>query len=145
MKTGSYIQFNTADYPQQYSDLMQKLAQNLNNNLETLYNALNNQLTFSDNLSSGIQTITVTVDATGTPTSGATFQIGTTTTNNNVNTTKLSGLIVINAINQASSNTYPTTQPFISFTQSGNTINIQNISGLQASQSYQLNVITVTS
>jgi len=114
MNIGNYILVNTSDYPSQYKDLMDKLALSLNTNIENIYNALNKQITFTDNLSSGIQIITITVDSNGSPTSGASFQIGTNNTqNNNINTTKLSGLLVIKALNQTSSNIYPTTNPLL--------------------------------
>jgi hypothetical protein len=45
-------------------------------------------------------------------------------------TTKLYGIICINALNQSGDSTYPTAMPFISWSQNGSTITIKNISGI---------------
>lgn len=131
-----YRRIFTTDYDKQYQNLVDKLSVSINQGFDALYNALNDNLTLSDNTTSTVKTITVTVDANGTPTNNAQFNLNT--------ATKIIGTMVVSATNNANSKVYPTSQPFVSFSQNGATITINNISGLQAGNSYSLTIVTFT-
>lgn len=122
------------NFPSKYRDLVDSFY-SLNNALEQIVNALNNnQITVSDNMNQQYKTITVTVGATGIPLQPVTFQ--------STLTTKTVGIIVVSAQNVTNTNTYPTTAPFISFTDNSGTVTINNVLGLQANQQYSLTLLT---
>lgn len=133
MRLPSFKRLFSTDFKKDYKDLIDQLSLSLNNGIDILYTALNNNLTFRDNFSATVKDITVTVDANGKPTSGGSFQL-----NSNA---KIDGILILSAINQTNSAVYPNSGVFISGAQSGNTYNINNVTGLQAGQSYTLRVI----
>lgn len=133
MKLPSFRRLFTSDYPKEFKKLIDILSVSLNNGIEVLYEALNNQVTLRDNVSCTVKDITLTVDSNGRPTQGGAFVLD---TNN-----KVDGVTVLSAANQTNTAVYPTSQPFITGTQNNTTYTINNISGLQANQSYTLRVV----
>jgi hypothetical protein len=103
--------------------------------MDTLYQTLNNGLTFADNIKSTINTFQVKVDSTGKPT--------TTVTITKSNTSNIIGLIVVKAVNLTNSNSYVTNAPFVSYTETTNTLVINNITGLIAGNSYNITVLGI--
>jgi hypothetical protein len=99
---------------------------------------LNQDLSFTDNFNAITKTITLTVNASGTP--STTITIPTTTLGSAV-----SGILLINAVNQTNSAVYPTSAPFVSFTATSSAITITNITGLQANNSYNLTIVILGS
>lgn len=112
--------------------MIDTLSVSLNNGIEVLYNALNGQITLRDNISGTVKDVVVSVDSSGTPLQSAAFTLNT--------TNKIDAIVVGIAQNQTNSNVYPTSQPFISGSQSGTTFTISNITGLQPNQQYLLRV-----
>lgn len=123
------------DFPQEDRNTISKLAVVINHFMENVYNVLDKNVDF-DNLNQELVDLTITVDASGVPTK----------------TTKLStakirnpqGILVIRAINKTNRSNYPTSAPFVSYTPlGGNLQKINNISGLQADEEYQLRLLVI--
>ena len=131
----SFKLINSQDYPSQYQSLISTLAQNLNNQIQVLYNAFNNGLTFTNNMESTIKTFAVTVNATGTPSSSIFITKDQTDT--------ILGLIVVKAVNSTSSTVYPSGGVFVSYTETSTAIIITNVTGLQANQQYNVTILTI--
>lgn len=129
----SFRRLFSSDFPNQFKALIDTLGVSLNNGIEVLYQALNNGLTLEDNINCTIKPITLTVDATGKPTQNSAILLNT--------TNKVDGCVVLNALNQTNSATFPSGGVFISWSQSGSQLNLNNITGLQANQSYTLTVV----
>jgi hypothetical protein len=123
----------TEDFQKDDQALVSKLAFTLNSFFEQTANALNKNLTIEDNLNMEVKSVTITVDASGIPTTAAAFQTAL--------KTKVRGATVIAARNQTSATTYPTSAPFLTFEQNDGIITIQHIAGLQASNSYSLTIL----
>lgn len=133
MKLPSFRRIFQNDYPAQFKQLIEILSVSLNNGIEVLYQALNNGLTLEDNILGTVATVTAVVDATGTPSKGNRFTL------NSAN--KVDGVVVLSAINQTNSGTFPSGAVFISGNQTGTTFNITNITGLQAGQTYAIKLV----
>lgn len=133
MKLPSFRRLFSSDYPKQFQSLIDILSVSLNNGIDVLYNALNNNLSLRDNINATVRDITVTVDANGNPNTSSAFTLNT--------SNKVDGVIVISAINQVDSRVYPTSGVFISGAQSGKVYNINNIAGLQANQQYIIRAV----
>jgi hypothetical protein len=133
MKLPSFIRLSYSDFPSQFQTLVDQLSYTINNGFDGLYQALSNGLTLRDNLAATIKDVTISVDATGKPQSTAAFTVA--------NTTTIEGTQVIRAINGSNNNLYPTGGIFISYTQTGNKISIDNVAGLPASTSFTLRVV----
>ena len=133
MKLPSFKRLFKGDFKPDDQELVDKLSYTINSGLETLYDALNRRLTLDDNFNSSRHTISVTVDSNGKPIQSTSF----TTSVNGV----ISGIMVIKAINSTSytpSPTYPTSTPFISYTQNNQQVTITNIKGLTSGIAWTL-------
>lgn len=87
-----------------------------------------------DNIACVVKDVTVSVDASGFPLVPTGIALG------SLIQTAI-GASVILALNQTNSNVYATAQPFITFTQNGNTFEIDHIAGLPANNSFLLRVV----
>lgn len=134
-KLPSWKRIIEQDYPQKYQDLIQQLAVPLNYGIEVLYSLLNGKLTFKDNIASTIKELDVQVDSSGKPL--------TTTTIKKTSSDRIEGIIVVRAQNLTNSTSYPNAGIFISYTETTDSIIINNITGLQANNFYRINVIAL--
>ena len=121
------------DFKKDQQDLVGKIASILNPFMDSITNALTNQLTFEDNLNAQVTTITVSVDGNGIPTSPLSVKYNLTST-----ATKL---WVVSSQNTTNSNSYLTGAPFLEWSNNGTQININHITGLTAGNSYQLTLV----
>lgn len=133
MKLPSFKRLFSSDFPAQYKQLIDTLSSSLNTGIDLLYQALNNGLTLRDNISATVKDITLTVDANGTPTQNSSIKLN--------NSNKVDGVMVISALNQTSSTTYPSGAVGVSFNQASTTLNILNVKGIQPGQSYTLRIV----
>jgi len=132
-KLQAFKRIISEDYPSQYRSLVGQLAYSINSLADDVLNALNKNISVKDNTNLSQKTISVTVDANGVPTTSTSVSTGL--------ASACVGIQVINAVNQTDSNAIPTSAPFISFTNTTDGIKINKISGLQATNNYNLTVI----
>jgi hypothetical protein len=133
MKIPAFRRIIVEDYKSEQRDFISKLAVSINSFMDTMNIALNGNLTITDNFAAVQKKITVTVNSEGTPTSGGTVSTGL--------TTLCAGTRVIFAVNNTVPSNYPSSCPFISFTNGNGTIIMNHISGLKANNSYTLTII----
>lgn len=108
----------------------------MNYGIETLYQALNNNLTFQDNFSSTVATVSVSVDSNGNPTSPVSFKL-----TNNQNTVK--GVIVINTVNLDNPTSYPPGAVGVSFSFTTQSVILNNIKGLNPGTNYNITLLAI--
>lgn len=135
MRLGSLKRIISNDYEVDNQPLVEQLGGIINDNTEQLYFAVSGRLTIDENFLATVKDIEVTVGPTGIPTNRTSMLL------NNTNTVK--GTLVISAVNKTSNTTFPTSSPFISFTQSGTTLFIDNVTGLQANNRYLLRIVAL--
>lgn len=136
MRLPSFRRIFKQDYEEEYHSLVDRLSVSLNYGIEVLYDALNNNLTFQDNFNSSINTVTVNLNADGTPKNRTTYTL-------NRSNLQASGTMVVRANNLTNSTVYPTGGIFITFQQVSPTeIQIDHVSGLPADNNYQLRIVT---
>lgn len=119
------------DYDAKYRELVEKLSSSINPFMDEVYRQINGNINF-ENLNRQIVTIDVRINASSQVLSEP--QIRTSLRS------RLAGTSVISAQNLVNSNTYPTSQPFISYVLKENIMTITNISGLQANSQYRLTI-----
>lgn len=136
MKLPNYKRLNIVDFSEEEQALVEKLANSLNIGIDSVYIALANRLTFSENMSGTQKTFQVSVDSQGIPLTPISFKLN---TNSNV-PVRIIGATVIAARSLVNSSIYPTATPFLSFTQSGNNVNINHIAGLPINSLFELTV-----
>lgn len=129
MKLSTVKRLRTEDFEQDNYLLISKLSEILNPFFEQIVSGLNKNIDF-DNLNQELLNVTVKVDATGKPT--------TTTQYKTSLKTRVKGLTCIRAYNDKS---YPTTAPFVSFTQSNDLLTIQHVTGLPSNTEFILTLI----
>lgn len=116
------------DFPEEYQELIDKLAFSLNPFLEQLSNAFNKNIN-NDNLSR--ETVSITVEnSSGNLKSPVQFKFNL--------KSRILGLNIIKAENLTNSNTYPTNAPFISWTINENIITVKKVTGIQDNNKYRL-------
>lgn len=125
---------NVSSFPDDSQEAMSVLAEIYNPLIDSLDTILNGNIDF-DNLNQVRFQIDVVVDTSGIPLSGNKVNLGSTKA-------QPSGMQVIRAQNLTNTSTYPTAQPFVSYTPVGNgLVNLNNITGLQANNKYRLTII----
>lgn len=129
----SFKRIIVEDFEEKYKDLISKLGYSVNSFADDVLNALNKNISVSDNLNINKKTIIITVDPTGKPVSNPKI-----TTGLNAICT---GISVIRAVNNTNSTITPTQCPFITFSDDGGQLTIQKITGLTPNQQYSLNII----
>ena len=134
-KLPSFRRIRTEDYAPDYKDLVEKLSVSLNNGIEVLYDALNNKITFQDNVASTVKDAQFSVDAAGIPTATTTFAI--------TAGSRALGLLVVDVRGVNNPSAFPTSGVTASWTQSNNNIIINHITGLQANQVYNVRFIAI--
>lgn len=136
MKLPSFRRIITQDFQQEDRQLVEQIGSNINDGFQVLYQALTKRLTFADNIASTVRTVDVRVDSNGNPTQSTSFKL-------DVPNTPVLGVLVLSVQNLTNSAVYPTGMPFISFTQNGDAIYINNITNLQAGSQYRLIVLAI--
>lgn len=136
MKLSSYRRIITQDYGKDDQELIEQLGSTVNDSFNSLYSALNKRLNFTDNIASTLKQIVITVDSNGNLQQSSQFT-------SDVPNTPVIGVICIRAVNITNPGTYATAQPFVSFSQNGNTIIINNIKGLQPNQQWRLTIVAI--
>lgn len=132
-KLATYKRLTTSDFEEKDQALIEQLAFPVNDGFNELYFAMNGKVDLRNNIYCTVKDIDLKVKADGSPLNTSSFSLD--------KDGKVSGCHVIYAANQDNSATYPISHPFISFTQNGKTVTINNISGLQANQRYILRVV----
>lgn len=134
MRLPSSKRITKTDYDKKYQDLIDTLSYTINYQLESLFEALNNGSSLTDNLKCTSKSVTLQVDATGRPLSTTSFSLDV--------PGRIAGIECIRATNSTNSGVYPTSAPFVSFNQpNNNIITITNVTGLQAGNTYVLRLI----
>ncbi len=133
MKINNINQIRSEDYDSDYNDLVDQLAETLNPFMQEVFELADGRIDF-ENRVENIKTIQITVDDNGTPVLND--KIATENTNG------VRGIQVVSAFNLTNATIYPTSQPFISYTiLAGGFVRVNNITGLQANNKYQLNLV----
>lgn len=134
MNLSNFKRIIVEDLPKESQELGNKLAYILNPTLEQLEQAFNKNIGI-DNLNQQVKSIDVTVGGTGAPTNTTQFK--------SELKSQAKGIICIRAQNRTNGNLVPTSTPFISFSENEGLITITNISGLQASNKYDLTLLAI--
>jgi hypothetical protein len=137
MKLPNFKRLNIVDFTEEQQALVEKLADSLNIGIDSVYLALANRLTFTDNFSATQKSFQVTVNSLGIPVAPIGFRLN---TNSNV-TPRITGSQVIVANNLTNPLVFPTATPFLSYTQNGTSVNINHIAGLPAGYNFELTVV----
>ena len=134
MKLKSYRRLNTQDYQDEDKKLVEQISSPINNAFNELYFTLNGRVSLRDNLFCTVKDVDITVDSNGTPRITTSFTL-------DKESSQVIGVNVLAAFNQTNSAIYPTSAPWISWAQNGNSVIVNNITGLQAGQRYLVRVI----
>lgn len=131
MKLTNVKRIVAEDFDEEDRDLVSKLGGLVNDVFEQLVQGLNKNINVKDNMNEDIFNVIVYVDSNGTPVIPAQFKY--------ILKGNCLGVSVINAVNLDNPAIYPTSAPFVSFSQtSGTLVTITNVKGLQASTRYRL-------
>lgn len=136
MRLPGYKRINRKDYNQEDQQLIDRLSGTINDAFDSLFDALNNRLTFRDNFLSTVSEFSVTVDTNGIPTGTTSFKLSR-------SSQKVEGVLVINATNVTVPSLPPVGAVFISYTVNSDNIVINKITGLSEGNTYRIKVLAI--
>lgn len=119
------------DFPEEYHELIDRLAFSLNPFMRQVVNAFAGQIDFN-NLAQSLVQFEVTVDSDGVPITPVQIKISP--------DKKILGTYVINITNITDS-TFPTGSPFISYSTNRSILNVSHITGLSANKRYSISAL----
>ena len=131
----SYSRIITNDFDAEDQPLVESLGGTINESFNSLYSALSNRLTFEENFLCTVREVEVTLGANGVPLNRTSFVLS--------NDLPVKGTIVLSTTNRTSPTVFPTSAPFVSFTQNGNLLFIDHVTGLQANNRYTIRVLAL--
>lgn len=132
-KLNSYKRITSGDYEADDQKLVEQLSLPINSAFADLFFALSSRLTFEDNFFCTVKDVEITADSSGNPTNRTSLSLS--------NTNPVKGVLVISAVNRTNPTGYVTNTPFVSFTQDGQTLYINNITGLIVNNRYNITLI----
>lgn len=137
MKLGSFRRIYKQDFPQDQQNLAEQLGTTMNDAFDQLFDALNNNISFKDNMQCTIAEFTVTVDSGGVPKQTTSIKL-------NSKQTSVEGVFVIGAVGANDPTILPNTGVFVSAVKSGNFLSIQNIKGIAPNTTFKIKIIAVS-
>ena len=132
MKLPSFRRIIKNDYDEKYQTLVETLSVSINYGIDSVYEALNKKISLKYNMLATTKDVTVQVDSSGKPVQTAGFKLDF--------SNKVAGVFVGKADNITNSNSYPNSV-FVNWTQNGDFLQINNISGLESGSTYKLRII----
>lgn len=133
MKLPNYKRIYPSDFSPDDQPLVNQMSTSVNPNIEVLYQALNGNVSLKDNIYAEVKEFTTNVNSAGIPNNTLQY--------NSSLATSILGITVLRARHSTRTDVFPTSAPFISFTQSGKTVTINNITGLPANQDFALVIV----
>lgn len=134
MKLPSFRRIFSSDYKAEMKQFVDQFGVIYNGNTESLYDALNNKLTFQDNFAATIADFTVNVNTAGVPNQKTQFKLSN-------NQTSLSGILVISALGGNNGTVLPNAGVYINAVIDGNLLTIQNVKGIPPSVNFRVKAI----
>lgn len=133
-KLPNFKTLQASDFPDQYKDLINQLATIFNNEIQSLFSALNNGVSLAQNILCTVKDVPVVVDVNGNTTNTANFQI-------DIPNMRVRGCTVIRAVNTSNTSLFPVGGVFVSYTPGTQQVTINNVTGLIPGQQWTLTVI----
>jgi hypothetical protein len=127
------IRVRLEDFTAEERNLAEKIGNAYNTFNEDVYNVLNGNVDF-ENLAQSVTQIDVQMGVGGSLGVPASIR---------ADSRRVTGIICLSALNLADSTVYPTAAPFVSFSQEGQVVRLQNIAGLQDNSSYRLTLLLI--
>lgn len=124
------------DFNPKEQEFAGKLAFQINPFIQEVTQALQGNLTITENFSMEIKSVSVEVDGTGEITNTASFQTDLAT---------ISGILVLrHQVADPNNSNFPTSAPYCTFVKSNNIVNIQHVTGLPADTRFNLTLLLVS-
>lgn len=137
MKLPSFLRIFKTDFEPDDQPLIEKLGDLLNTAIESVYQALNKNISISENLLATVADVDVIVNDSGIPITAATFVLDI--------STRVQGLTVINAAfvpaSAADGVVYPSGGINITWSQNKKNIQLNQVTGLPANKRFRLRII----
>ena len=133
MKLPSFKRLISSDFPKEFQKLVDQLSLSLNGAIDSLFNALQNNINLRDNINCTVRDVSLTVDTSGKPTQTAEFSLNT--------TAKVDMVIAYNLGNQTNSSVYPTSGISITGVQGQKVYTIQQVTGLTPGDTWLLRIV----
>lgn len=132
IKLPNFRRIFRTDYAEEFQALVEKLSVTINQGLEVLYDLSNKKISLRDNILCTVKEVSVDMGSNGIPkaTTGFTIDIP----------GRILGIDIL-YLRDNTNGFYPTSAPFITFTQDDNIIFINHITGLQAGSNYTMRVV----
>lgn len=133
MKLPSFKRIISSDFAKEFQKLIDQLSLSLNGGIDSLFNALQNNINLRDNINCTVRDVNVVVDSTGKPTQTTAFALNT--------TAKVDIVLAYNLGNQTNSSIYPTSGISITGVQGQKVYTINQVTGLTPGDTWLLRCV----
>lgn len=134
-KLKSYSRIISSDYADDQQPIIEQIGGQINTAFDPIYSALSNRLTFEDNFLCTVREVEVTLAASGMPLNRISISLD--------NNLPVKSVQVLSATNKTNAGVFPTGAPFVSFTQNGNILFIDHITGLIPNNRYIVRILAL--
>lgn len=137
MRISGFKRITTEQTKPEFRQVVDSIGSSVNSFADDVSNALNKNLTVTDNLNMEYKQVNVVVNGSGIPKVTTQFK--------STLKTKVVGISVIKLDNLTNLATYPTGSPFVTFSENNKLITIQHVTGLVADNNYTLTLLSLGS
>lgn len=134
-KLKSYNRIISDDYDPEQQPLVEKMGAQINRAFDPVYSALSNRLTFEDNFLCTVREVELTVGTNGVPINRTSVSLD--------NTLPVRSVQVLAMTNRTNAAAFPTGAPFVTYTQNGNVLFIEHITGLVPNNRYNIRLLAL--
>lgn len=133
MRLPNFRRIIKQDFEKQYNQLVERLSVSINNGFDVMFEALNNKISLQNNIMCTVIDIELEPSSSGTPKNPANLTL--------TYSGKTSIVVVGKVDNLTNPSSYPTSAPFISWSQNDTTLTINHITGLTADNKYSIRLV----
>lgn len=136
MKLPSFRRLFSSDYRAEMKQFVDQFGVIYNANTESVYDALNNKLTFQDNFAATIADFTVNVNERGVPNQKTQLKMSN-------NQTTVSGIMVISALGGNNGTILPLAGVYVNATKDGDFLTIQHVKGIPVGVNFRIKAVVL--
>ncbi len=136
MKLSNWRTLDKSDYDLKYSDLLEKLSTPLNSSMNEIYDALDNNLDFTNNINATLTSFSVSVDANGYPKSKVRFKL-------KDSQTSFSGIAVLDVVGASDTAKLPSGGVFVKGNLNEGGVNVTLVKGIDKDNTYNITVLVI--
>jgi hypothetical protein len=133
MRLPNFRRIIKQDFQKEFQELIERLSVSINNGFDVMFEALNNKISLQNNIMCTVIDLEIEPTAAGIPKNTTQFTL--------TYDGRTSIVLVGKLENLTTSSSYPTSAPFVSWTQTDKILQVNHITGLTANNKYSVRIV----